>query len=74
LSLIKKITTIKKEEIVMVKQKSIDYILGMITGTSIMIAVWACTSGNPVIAASSEVQDVRIVNEKWYPVYVEVID
>ncbi|MDP6852454.1 MAG: ABC transporter ATP-binding protein [Candidatus Marinimicrobia bacterium] len=58
----------------MVKQKSIDYILGMITGTSIMIAVWACTSGNPVIAASSEVQDVRIVNEKWYPVYVEVID
>jgi hypothetical protein len=74
LSLIKKITTIKKEEIVMVKQKSIDYILGMITGISIMIAVWACTSGNPVIAASSEVQDVRIVNEKWYPVYVEVID
>lgn len=58
----------------MVKQKSIDYILGMITGISIMIAVWACTSGNPVIAASSEVQDVRIVNEKWYPVYVEVID
>jgi hypothetical protein len=74
LSLIKKITTIKKEEIVIVKQKSIDYILGMITGISIMIAVWACTSGNPVIAASSEVQDVRIVNEKWYPVYVEVID
>ncbi len=58
----------------MVKQKSIDYILGMITGISIMIAVWACTSGNPVVAASSEVQDVRIVNEKWYPVYVEVID
>ncbi|MDP6569978.1 MAG: ABC transporter ATP-binding protein [Candidatus Marinimicrobia bacterium] len=74
MSLIKKITTIKKEEIVIVKQKSIDYILGMITGISIMIAVWACTSGNPVIAASSEVQDVRIVNEKWYPVYVEVID
>ena len=58
----------------MIKQKSMDYILGMITGISIMIAVWACTSGNPVIAASSEVQDVRIVNEKWNPVYVEVID
>ena len=58
----------------MIKQKSMDYILGMITGISIMIAVWACTSGNPVIAASSEVQGVRIVNEKWNPVYLEVID
>jgi len=40
----------------MVKQKNIDYILGMITGASIMIAAWECTSGSPVIAAGSTFQ------------------
>ena len=58
----------------MAKQKSIDYILGMITGASIMIAVWACTSGSPVIAASSTTQEVEVVNQKWNPVYVEIVD
>ncbi len=33
----------------MAKQKSIDYILGMITGASLMLALWACTS-NDLIA------------------------
>ena len=58
----------------MAKQKSIDYILGMITGASIMIAAWACTSGRPVIAAESTTQEVKVVNERWNPVYVEIID
>jgi hypothetical protein len=40
----------------MAKQKNIDYILGMITGASIMIAAWVCTSGSPVIAAGSTIQ------------------
>ena len=40
----------------MAKQKNIDYILGMITGASIMIAAWACTRGSPVIAAGSTIQ------------------
>ena len=58
----------------MAKQKSIDYILGMITGASIMIAVWACTSGSPVIAAGSTTEEVEVVNRKWNPVYVEIVD
>ena len=58
----------------MAKQKSIDYILEMITGASIMIAAWACTSGSPVIAAGSTTQEVKVVNERWNPVYVAIID
>ena len=41
----------------MVKQKSIDYILGMITGASLMLALWACTS-NDLIAEGLDVQAV----------------
>ena len=40
----------------MAKQKNIDYILGMITGASIMIAAWACTSGSPIITVGSTIQ------------------
>jgi len=28
----------------MLKNKSIDYIFGMITGASLMLAFWACTN------------------------------
>ena len=42
----------------MAKQKNIDYILGMITRASIMIAVWACTSKNPLNAAGNAIQEV----------------
>ena len=42
----------------MPKQKSIDYILGMITEASLMIAAWACTSGNPLNAAGNTIQEV----------------
>ena len=35
----------------MAKQKSIDYILGMITGASIMLAAWACINGTHLNAA-----------------------
>jgi len=31
-------------------KKRIDYILGMITGVSLMIAAWTCTSKNPLNA------------------------
>ena len=40
----------------MAKQKSIDYILGMITGASIMLAALACTNGTHLIAAGSTTQ------------------
>ena len=47
----------------MLKNKSIDYIFGMITGASLMVAFWACTSD--VTASGSAVQQVEIVNTSW---------
>ena len=58
----------------MAKQKSNDNILGMVTGASIMLAAWACTNGTHLNAAGSTVQEVQMVNERWNPVYVEIID
>ena len=58
----------------MLKNKSIDYIFGMITGASLMVAFWACTN-TPLGASGSEVQQVEIVNSTtWNPVYVQVVD
>ena len=42
----------------MLKKKSIDYIFGMITGASLMLAFWACAS-NDLAATGSEVQQVK---------------
>ena len=56
----------------MLKNKSIDYIFGMITGASLMVAFWACTSD--VTASSGNVQQVEVVNESWNPVHVEIVD
>ena len=56
----------------MLKRKSIDYIFGMITGVSLMLAFWACTSD--VTASGSTVQEVKVVNESWNPVYVTSTD
>ena len=53
------------------KNKSMDYILGMITGASIMLALWGCTS-NPLNANGSSVQEVRVVNDSWDPVEVKI--
>ena len=57
----------------MLKNKSIDYIFGMITGASLMVAFWACTN-TPLGASGSTVQEVRIVNSSWEPVYVTSVD
>ena len=57
----------------MIKNKSIDYILGMITGASLMLALWACTS-NDLIADGLDVQEVKIVNETWDPANVRLVD
>ena len=56
----------------MLKRKSIDYIFGMITGASLMIAFWACT--NNAVASYSTVQEVKVVNESWDAVYVKITD
>ena len=55
----------------MLKRKSIDYIFGMITGASLMVAFFACTS-NDLVAAGSNVQEVKVVNESWDPVIVQI--
>ena len=55
----------------MLKKKSIDYIFGMITGASLMLALWSCT-GNPLNASGSDVQDVRVINESYSPVEVRI--
>ena len=57
----------------MIKNKSIDYIFGMITGASLMVVFWACTQ-TPLGASSSTVQEVKVVNESWDPVYVRSAD
>jgi len=57
----------------MLKNKSIDYIFGMITGASLMVAFWACTSD--VTASGSTVQQVEVVNTSWSnPVPVQIIN
>ena len=55
------------------RRKSIDYIFGIITGASLMLAFWACTN-TPLGASGSTVQEVKVVNESWDPVYVEITD
>jgi len=57
----------------MLKKKSIDYIFGMITGASLMVAFWACTQ-TPLGASGSTVQEVKVVNESWDAVYVKLTD
>ena len=57
----------------MAKQKSIDYIFGMMTGASLMLAFWACTQ-TPLGASGSTVQEVKVVNESWDAVYVRSTD
>ena len=58
----------------MLKNKSIDYIFGMITGASLMLAFWTCT-GTPLGASGTDVQQVEVVNTSWSnPVPVQIID
>ena len=57
----------------MLKNKSIDYVFGMITGASLMLAFWACTN-TPLGASGATVQEVKVVNATWEPVYVERVD
>ena len=42
-----------------------EYILGMITGTSLMVAAWA---------AGNTIQEVKVLNQNWEPVYVNTVD
>ncbi len=58
----------------MKKTKTIEYLLGIITGMSIMLAIWACTT-NPLNASGTgTVQEVKVVNYSWEPVNVKIVD
>ena len=57
----------------MLKNKSIDYIFGMITGASLMLAFWACAYV-PLGASRTDVQKVEVVNDSWDPVYVKITE
>ena len=56
------------------QKKSIDYILGIITEASLMIVAWACTSKNPLNAAGNTIQKVKVLNQSWEPVYMDIVD
>ena len=53
------------------KNKSIDYILGMITGIAISIAALSLMNNN-LNAGNDGVLEVRVVNPSWNPVKVEI--
>ena len=53
------------------KKKTLDYVLGMITGIAISIAIISCTN-NSLQATSGDVLYVKVVNESWEPVEVKV--
>ena len=57
----------------MIKNKSIDYIFGIITGASLMLAFFACTQTS-LGASGSTIQGVKIVNESWDAVYVQEVN
>ena len=52
----------------MLKKKSMDYILGMITGIALMLAVWGCTH-NSLEAGASE-----LGSTSWNPMFVKIVD
>ena len=53
------------------KNKSIDYIFGMITGIAVTIAVLSLMN-NSLNAGNDGVLEVKVVNRSWEPVMVKV--
>jgi len=54
----------------MIKNKSMDYILGMITGAAVMLAIWGCTH-TPLGADS---YTTELGSAEWKPMYVKIVD
>ncbi len=57
----------------MLKNKSIDYVFGMITGASLMLALWVCTYA-PLGVSGTDEQKVEVENDSWDPVYVKITE
>ena len=63
--------SIRNKGEIMLKNKSIDYIFGMITGASLMLAFCACTN-TPLGASGGD--KIEIDSSEWNPVYVKIAD
>ena len=53
------------------KSKTIEYIMGIITGISIMIALWSCT--NP-LQADESYSASSPTGGRFDPIYVKVVE
>tara|TARA_R100001082_G_C4364802_1_gene161333 strand:+ start:3925 stop:4086 length:162 start_codon:yes stop_codon:yes gene_type:complete len=51
------------------KNKTTDYILGMITGIAIMIALWSCTS-----PLNADYNYTDRGSSKYFPLYVTIVE
>ena len=58
---------VEKERNYKVKKKTTEYILGFITGVSIMFAILSCT--NPLQATNTE-----LGSSEWNPLYVKIVE
>ena len=57
----------------MIRHWSLDYVFVMVTGASLIFALWVC-KGNNLYADTVDVREVIIVNKSWAPVNVKLID
>ena len=55
----------------MKEYKTIEYILGIITGASIMLMVMMFIN-NSLSAGANDVLEVKIVNKAWEPITVQL--
>tara|TARA_R100001594_G_scaffold145288_2_gene195287 strand:- start:208 stop:384 length:177 start_codon:yes stop_codon:yes gene_type:complete len=55
-----------------ITKRTIDYIMGFIAGFLLMFGIWSCTS--PLNANYGDVQNCKIVNDQYNPIYVKIID
>lgn len=53
-------------------KKTLDYIFGVITGASIMIAVFSCTT--PLNAEGGYNEPCSFENNQFTPVYVKIVE
>jgi len=55
----------------MKQYKTIEYILGMITGASIMLVMMIFIN-NSLLAGANDVLEVKIVNKAWEPITIQL--
>ena len=56
---------------IMKHTKTIEYILGIITGASVMLVVMIFIN-NSLSAGANDVLEVKIINKSWEPITVQM--